>query len=78
MIIPYDLLAADTLTNLIEEFVSREGTDNGYDETLNGKVEQVLRCLKTGEWVIVFDEESQTPNILPRDIANQVVREREG
>ena len=29
---PHDLLEADTLNNLLEDFVTREGTDNG-DET---------------------------------------------
>ncbi len=32
MLIPHDLLEADTLNNLLEDFVTREGTDNG-DET---------------------------------------------
>ena len=29
MLIPYDQLEPDTLTRLIEDFVTREGTDNG-------------------------------------------------
>ncbi len=66
MIIPYDMLEQDTLKNLIEEFVSRDGTDNGYDETLSRKVEQVLRGLRCGELVLVFDHESQTANILAK------------
>ena len=32
MLIPHDQLEVDTLTRLIEDFVTREGTDNG-DET---------------------------------------------
>ncbi|MEZ0199252.1 YheU family protein, partial [Pseudomonas qingdaonensis] len=31
MLIPYDQLQAETLTRLIEDFVTRDGTDNGDD-----------------------------------------------
>lgn len=71
LIIPFDLIETETLSRLIEEFVSREGTDNGYEETLTEKAKQVLSRLKCGEMVIVFDHESQTANILPKDLANK-------
>jgi len=29
MLIPHDQLESDTLTRLIEDFVTRDGTDNG-------------------------------------------------
>lgn len=72
MIIPYKMLDEDTLQNLVEEFVSRDGTDNGYDDTLSGKVAQVLRGLKSGEMVVVFDHESQTANILSKEAAQRL------
>ena len=72
MIIPYNMLDEDTLQNLVEEFVSRGGTDNGYDDTLSGKVAQVLRGLKSGEMVVVFDHESQTANILSKEAAQRL------
>ena len=72
MIIPYKMLDEDTLQNLIEEFVSRDGTDNGYDETLSGKVTQVLRGLSSGELVLVYDHESQTANILSKEAAQRL------
>ena len=75
MIIPYNMLDKDTLQNLVEEFVSRDGTDNGYDETLSRKVEQVLYGLKSGELVLVFDHESQTPNILSKEAAQRLIAE---
>ena len=71
MIIPWEMLEPDTLTNLIEEFVSRDGTDNGYDETLNNKVKRVKSALKSGDMVIVFDQESETANLISRDQAHQ-------
>jgi uncharacterized protein YheU (UPF0270 family) len=61
MNIPYQELAVDTLTAIIEEFISREGTDYGAHETsLEKKVQQVMNQLKRGEIVVTFDPESQS------------------
>lgn len=59
MLIPHDLLEAETLDNLLEDFVTREGTDNGDDTPLATRVERARHALKRGEAVIVFDPESQ-------------------
>ena len=59
MLIPYDQLEADTLTRLIEDFVTRDGTDNGDETPLATRVERVRRALDKGEAVIVFDADSQ-------------------
>ena len=69
MIIPFDLIDKDTLNNLVEEFVSRDGTDNGYDQSLDERVEQVIRKLKAGEVVVVFDTASESTNIIRREDA---------
>ncbi|HXI10158.1 MAG TPA: YheU family protein [Thermodesulfobacteriota bacterium] len=73
MEIPYDLLSADALRSLVEEFVTREGTDYGHTEwDLERKVEAVMRQLKYGEAAIVYDEESGTPNIvLKKDLREE-------
>lgn len=66
MHIPHDLLDADTLQALIEEFVTREGTDYGGPEVdLSGKVAQIRAQLARGEAVITFDADSGTCNIVP-------------
>jgi len=71
MIIPHQSLAADTLQNLIEEFVSREGTDYGYyDLTLQDKVQSVQAKLASGEIVILFIESTQSVNIVERESLN--------
>ena len=58
---PYQELAVETLTAIIEEFISREGTDYGAHETsLEKKVQQVMNQLKRGEIVVTFDPESQS------------------
>ncbi|WP_152221752.1 YheU family protein [Pseudomonas sp. SCB32] len=59
MLIPFDLIEADTLNNLLEDFVTREGTDNGDDTPLDVRVERARHALKRGDAVIVFDPESQ-------------------
>lgn len=61
MNIPFEELTAETLTAIIEEFISREGTDYGVHETsLEKKVQQVMNQLKRGEIVVTFDPESQS------------------
>ncbi|WP_063653517.1 YheU family protein [Candidatus Arsenophonus triatominarum] len=67
MIIPWQQLAADTLNNLIESFVLREGTDYGKDEkTLEEKVEDIKQQLRLGSVVLVWSELHETINILPK------------
>ena len=69
MLIPHDLLEADTLTHLIEDFVTREGTDNGDETPLDTRVARVRRALDKGEAVIVFDPDSQQCQLaLKRDV----------
>lgn len=66
MLIPHTLLEADTLTRLIEDFVTREGTDNGDDTPLITRVERVRQALARGTAVILFDPDSQQCLLLPR------------
>lgn len=64
MIIPWQEISADALSNLIREFVLREGTDYGENEvSLEQKIEQVKIQLKQGEAVIVFSELHETVDI---------------
>lgn len=67
MIVPWQQLAADTLQNLIEEFVTRDGTDYGESEIpLTTRVEQVQRQLRSGEVVIWFDAVTETVTLMTR------------
>lgn len=64
MIIPHQTLSADALQGMVEEFVTRSGTDYGADEaSLAEKVQAVMRQLEKGEAVIVFDPAFETCNI---------------
>ena len=66
MLIPHDLLEVDTLTRLIEDFVTRDGTDNGDETPLQTRVERVRQALARGTALIVFDPDSQQCLLLPR------------
>ena len=68
MIIPWQDLAPKTLDNLIESFVLREGTDYGeHERSLEQKVSDVKRQLKSGDVVLVWSELHETVNIMPRN-----------
>jgi uncharacterized protein len=67
VIIPWQQVDPETLANLIEAFVLREGTDYGAEErSLAEKVEDVRRQLERGEAVLVWSELHETVNIMPR------------
>lgn len=79
LLIPANLLEADTLTRLIEDFVTRDGTDNGDDTPLQTRADRVRRALDKGEAVIVFDPESQQCQLaLKRDVPKEWLEEDEG
>ena len=66
--IPYDQLSQEALRGVIEEFVTRDGTDYGEIEVpLETRMLQVMNQLKSGKVLIVFDIESETCNILKSD-----------
>jgi uncharacterized protein YheU (UPF0270 family) len=63
VLVPPSALSPEALERLIQEFVTREGTDYGLREySLQEKVQSVKRQLERGEVVIAFDlrEESAT------------------
>ena len=67
MIIPWQDIEQETLNSLIESFVLREGTDYGeHERSLEQKVDDVRRQLKSGEVVLVWSELHETVNIMPR------------
>lgn len=58
-------LSPEALRGLVEEFVSREGTDYGHaDRSLESKVAAVVRQLESGEARIVFDLASESASIV--------------
>jgi uncharacterized protein YheU (UPF0270 family) len=67
MEIPWQRLSDDVLDSVIEEFVSREGTEYGAEDyTLAEKVAQVRLQLQRGEAVIDFDPDTETCHLMAR------------
>ena len=67
-IIPVNKLSGGALKGVIEEFISRCGTDYGAIEaSLETSVRQVKAKLKSGSAVLVYDDETETTNIFPAD-----------
>jgi uncharacterized protein YheU (UPF0270 family) len=69
--IPAETLRPETLRSLVEEFVTRDGTDYGaVERSLEEKIEDALAQLRSGEARVVFDPGSESANIvLARDLA---------
>ncbi len=66
MIIPWQSLKEETLINLIESFILREGTDYGAEElSLSEKRENLLQQIKQGKAVIFWSELHETFDIKP-------------
>lgn len=66
--IPHTMLSADALQGVIDDFILREGTDYGSQETLlDTKREQVFRQLKADKIKLVYDPDSATVNLLTLD-----------
>lgn len=66
--VPHTALSPDALRGLIEEFVTRDGTDYGlHEKSLDERVADVLRQLERGDVRILFDPDSGTANLAVRD-----------
>ena len=62
MRIPHAELSPAALRGVVQEFVTRDGTDHSSVER---RIEAVLRQLDAGRVEVHFDEETETCNIVP-------------
>ena len=66
--IPVNKLSPEAVQRVIEEFVSRSGTDYGEKEvSMETKFRQVKYKLEDGSAVLIFDDETETTNIFLAD-----------
>jgi uncharacterized protein YheU (UPF0270 family) len=66
--IPINKLSAEAIQGVIEEFISRAGTDYGEIEaSTETKFGQVKHKLETGSAVLIYDDETETTNIFLAD-----------
>jgi uncharacterized protein YheU (UPF0270 family) len=67
ILVPHTELSADALEGVIQSFVLREGTDYGErDVTFETKVLQVRRQLERREAEIVYDQNTESIDIVVR------------
>lgn len=66
--LPAAQLSEDALLGIIEEYITREGTDYGLqDFSLEQKVIQVRQQLSSGRAVILFDPVTESCGIYPKE-----------
>lgn len=70
MVLAPEQLSAAALRGLIEDFVTRDGTDYGaVERSVEEKAQQVAEQLAAGDAQIVFDSDNETASIvLTRDL----------
>jgi uncharacterized protein len=66
VIIPYQKLSPDALHGVIQEVVTRDGTEFTDAEV---KIAQVMGRLQAGKLVITYDLGTGTCNIVPAELA---------
>ncbi len=65
--IPFERLSAAAQRGVIEEFVTREGTDYGHVEvSLDDKVAAVRRQIERDEVVLLFDPKAERVHLVTR------------
>jgi uncharacterized protein YheU (UPF0270 family) len=63
--IPYTELDPDTLLNVVDDLVTRDGTDYGAEErTREQKTSALMRQLERGEAKLVFDPATETIGLM--------------
>jgi len=68
VLIPYEKLSMDVLNGLIEEFVTRDGTDTGYEKkSLQNDIEYVKMQLRKGKALVIYNQKSGPFNIVHED-----------
>ena len=66
MDIPYTEISEEALKAIIQEYITREGTEYGIKEySFEQKIDQIKQQLLKGDIKINFDDETQTCNLVP-------------
>jgi uncharacterized protein YheU (UPF0270 family) len=68
MIIPYNDLSEEALQAVIEDLVTREGTDYGIQEmSRQEKATHLLDLLKRGELFISYNDDTQSCGLVTKE-----------
>ena len=72
--IPYEQLSDTALTGVLEEYITREGTDYGMIERgVESQLDKARALLKSGKVIIVFDEVHERCQIVEARLLNNPV-----
>ena len=70
LILNFKEIAPDTLEKLLEEIVTRDGTDYGDIEvSVEAKIKQLMQQLRSGKASLCYDNETETCNVLSTEEA---------
>lgn len=70
--VPYERLSPEALSGIIEEFVTREGTDYGdYEFNLADKKQHILTQLKSGKATVLFDPDTGVCHIQLKEMVQR-------
>jgi uncharacterized protein YheU (UPF0270 family) len=74
VMVPLERLQSEVLQALLEEFVTRDGTDYGEREhSLEEKVERLHKQLGSGDLQILYDVDSEQWDVVPRAQADELL-----
>ena len=77
LIIPIDQLSPEALAGVIDQFISRDGSDSGHVETsFAAKRDSVHRLLKSGKALLLYDTVLETCNIVQKEEYERFQRQR--
>lgn len=65
MLIPHTQLSPEALDDLLADYVTREGTDNGHFTTLAERKAQLLSSLNSEEAFITYNYDHNQPCLIP-------------
>jgi|MEHZ01.5.fsa_nt_MEHZ011538693.1_6 hypothetical protein len=78
MIIPEKTLKKEVLESLLEEIVTRDGTDYGEQElSTEQKVNNALRALEQGRMKLLWDAETESASLVTSEKAKQLLQAKE-
>lgn len=67
MLIPHSELEPETLHNRLVDLVTRDGTDNGYEDSLEGRIDKLRGLLDRRQAFITFNHEYQQCCLVRRE-----------
>lgn len=76
MLIPHDALPAETFQSLLEDFVTRDGTDNGYSASLEERVASLREKINRSEVFVSYNVAHDQCCLVPRhEVSAQDIRD---